>query len=90
VLIELDALTGHVRGEWPLPGVPDATFFNPASGLVHVAVGNPGLIESIDPRTGTATRSTTAIGAKTTTLVPPDRLYVFSPLHRGILILTEA
>jgi hypothetical protein len=28
----------------PLPGVPDATFFNPKSGLVHVAIENPGLV----------------------------------------------
>jgi hypothetical protein len=39
-------------GNWTLAGVPDATFFNPKSGLVHVAIGDPGLIQSIDPRTG--------------------------------------
>jgi hypothetical protein len=89
-LVELDALAGGVRGEWPLAGVPDATFFNPASGLVHVAIGDPGLIQSIDPRTGASHRSTTAVGAKTTALVAPDRLYVFSPAHRGSLVLAEA
>jgi hypothetical protein len=31
----------------------------------------------------------TAIGAKTTALVPPDRLYVFSPSHGGVLVLGE-
>jgi len=89
-LIEVDTLAGRVRNEWPLAGVPDATFFNPASGLVHVAIGDPGLVQSIDPRTGTSTQFTTAIGAKTTALVAPDRLYVFSPSHRGILVLAEA
>jgi hypothetical protein len=89
-LVELDTLAGEVRGTWPLGGVPDATFFNPASGLVHVAIGNPGLIQSIDPRTSISARFTTALGAKTTALVVPDRLYVFSPSHRGVLTLAEA
>jgi hypothetical protein len=89
-LVALDALAGGVRAEWPLAGIPDATFFNPASGLVHVAIEDPGLVQSIDPRTGSSTQLLTAKGAKTTALVPPDRLYVFSPSHHGILVLGEA
>jgi hypothetical protein len=88
-LVAVDALMGKVRGEWPLGGAPDATFFNPASGLVHVAIEDPGLVQSIDPRTGGSTQLRTAIGAKTTAFVPPDRLYVFSPLHGGVLVLGE-
>jgi hypothetical protein len=90
LLVEVDAQSGEMRREWPLAGVPDATFFNPKSGLVHVAIGDPGLIQSVDPLTGASTRFTTAIGAKTTALIEPDRLYVFSPLHRGILDLRGA
>jgi hypothetical protein len=75
---------------WPLAGVPDATFFNPTSGLVHVAVGEPGLVHSVNTRTGTGTEFTTAKGAKTTALVAPDSLYVFSPSHHGALGLVEA
>ena len=48
-LVEMDALTGRVLNEWPVSGVPDATFFNPSSGLVHVAIGDPGLVQTIDP-----------------------------------------
>jgi len=86
-LVEVDARTGTVQREWPLAGGPDATFFNPASGLVHVAIAEPGLVQSIDPRTGAASRIATARGAKTTALVAPDRLYVLSPSHGGILEL---
>jgi DNA-binding beta-propeller fold protein YncE len=89
-LVELQARTGKVTRQWPLAGVPDATFFNPASGLVHVAIGDPGLVQSIDPRTGDATKFVTAKGAKTTALVAPDRLYVISPSHGGILELIGA
>jgi len=90
LLVEVDAQSGQMRREWPLPGVPDATFFNPKSGLVHVAIGDPGLIQSVDPRTGASTQFVTAVGATTTALIAPDRLYVFSPLHKGVLDLRGA
>jgi hypothetical protein len=90
LLVEVDAPSGQLRREWPLAGAPDATFFNPTSGLVHVAIEDPGLIQTVDPRTNTSTQLITAKGAKTTALVEPDRLYVFSPLHRGVLDLKGA
>jgi hypothetical protein len=89
-LVEMDSLTGSVHHEWPLSGVPDATFFNLASGFVHVAIGDPGLVQTIDPRTGTITEITTGAGAKTTALVAPDQLYVFSPSHGGAVVLADA
>jgi len=90
LLVEVDVRSGQMQREWPLAGVPDATFFNPTSGLVHVAIEDPGLIQTVDPRTGTSTQFITAKGAKTTALVEPDRLYVFSPLHKGVLDLKGA
>jgi DNA-binding beta-propeller fold protein YncE len=89
-LVEVDTRSGEIRRQWPLAGGPDATFFNPKSGLVHVAIGDPGLIQSIDPRTGTSEQFATAAGVTTTALIAPDRLYVFSPLHNGILDLKGA
>ncbi|TAJ83617.1 hypothetical protein [Reyranella sp.] len=89
-LVEMDAVQGQVLNQWSLAGSPDATFFNPTSGLVHVAIEEPGLVQSIDPRTGSTARFVTALGAKTTALVPPDRLYVFSASHAGVLDLLEA
>jgi len=90
LLVEVDVRSGQMQREWPLAGVPDATFFNPTSGLVHVAIEDPGLIQTVDPRTGTSTQFITAKGAKTTALVEPDRLHVFSPLHKGVLDLKGA
>ena len=89
-LVELDAIGGEVRGQWPLAGVPDATFFSPASGLVHVAIADPGVVQSVHPRRGSSYTTTTAAGAKTTAFVAPDQLYVFSQAHRGSLVLSEA
>ena len=89
-LVQCDARRGEVLRQWPLAGVPDATFFNPASDLVHVAIGEPGLVHTVDSRTGASAEFPTARGAKTTALAAPDRLYVFSPDHDGALVLSDA
>jgi DNA-binding beta-propeller fold protein YncE len=89
-LVEVDARTGKSGRQWPLDGGPDATFFNPSSGCVHVAVGKPGLVHTVDPKSNTVTKIVTAAGAGTTALVVPDRLYVISSVHGGILELAGA
>ena len=88
-MVEMDSASGEVTNVWPIAGPPDVTFFNPATGLVHVAIGEPGLVETIDPRTGRGMRTATGIGAHTTALVAPDQLYVISPAHGGILVLGD-
>lgn len=88
-LVEMDASTGEVLREWPLAGVPDATFFNPDSGWVHVAIEDPGLVQSIHPGSGVRAEFKTGQGAKTTALVAPRHIYVFSPPHHGALVLSD-
>ncbi len=90
VLVEVDAGSGKVLNQWPIAGAPDVTFFNPTTGLVHVAIGRPGLIQSIAPVNGANTQTLTGAGAHTTALAPPDRLYVFSPSHGGAIVLADA
>jgi hypothetical protein len=89
-LVEVDSLSGAICQTWPIAGPPDVTFFNPASGRVHVAIGEPGLVETVDPQSGRTARTATAKAAHTTVLVPPDRLYVISPEHGGLLVLTDS
>ena len=88
-LVEVDSRSGEVTHVWPIVGPPDVTFFNPATGRVHVAIGEPGLVETIHPGTGKTMRTVTSAGAHTTVLVPPDRLYVISPAHGGVLVLAD-
>jgi DNA-binding beta-propeller fold protein YncE len=88
-LVEISSISGEVTNVWPIGGPPDVTFFNPATGLVHVAIGEPGLVDSIDPRTGHTTRVVTGACAHTTALVAPDQLYVISPAHGGVLVLSD-
>ncbi len=89
-LVELDTGSGEVCNQWPLAGEPDVTFFNPKTGRVHVAIGSPGLVQSIEPRIGASMQTATAAGAHTTALVAPDRLYVFSPAHGAALAFVDA
>src|SRR5215218_244412 len=37
-LVEVDIGSQEVSNTWPLAGAPDVTFFNPTTGLVHVAI----------------------------------------------------
>lgn len=89
-LIAFSSEDGKILEHWPLPGGPDATFFNPDSGLVHVAVGNPGVIVTINPDTNARSSLTTEPGAGTSVLVRPDRLYVFLASRGGALELIES
>jgi hypothetical protein len=88
-LVEIESVSGEVTNIWSIAPGPDVTFFNPVTGLVHVAIGEPGLIETIDPRSGVSVQTKTGDGAHTTVLVPPDRLYVISPADGGILVLAD-
>jgi hypothetical protein len=88
-LVELDAGSGRVTGRWPIAGAPDVTFLNPRTGLVHVAIGKPGSVQSINPSTGESTQFMTAARAHTTAIVPPDRLYVFAPDQGAALVLAD-
>lgn len=88
-LVELDSVSGRVTNTWQIAGAPDVTFFNPTIGRVHVAIGDPGIVETIDPRTGERDRTVTGAGAHTTAIVAPDRLYVISPAHGGVLVLAD-
>ena len=89
-LVEVDIGSGAACDQWPIAENPDVTFFNPTTGLVHVAIGKPGIVQTIDPRTGASMSTITAAGAHTTALAAPDWLYVFSPSHRGALTLMDA
>ncbi|MCL4241993.1 MAG: hypothetical protein KJ048_11640 [Dehalococcoidia bacterium] len=89
-LVSVSTRDGSVLASWPLPGVPDATFFNPDSGRVHVAIGEPGTIATVDPAQPDQVHLTpTGPGAKTTALVRPGQLFAFRPQTGDALELIE-
>ncbi|WP_426533039.1 hypothetical protein [Bradyrhizobium sp. McL0615] len=61
-LVEVDGTSGKVTNVWPIAGPPDKTFFNPATGRVHAAIGEPGVIDTIDPTTGARMQTATGHG----------------------------
>lgn len=89
-LIALSSENGVILGEWALPGVPDATFFNPDSGLVHVGVGKPGVVVSVNPQTNRTSSLATELGAGTSALARPNRVFVFLAERGGALELVES
>ena len=91
-LVALSPERGTVVWTQKLPGVPDATFFNPASQRVHVAIGDPGVITTVAVSHGevaSVSLQPTGFGAKTTALVAPDRLFAFLPATGIALELVE-
>jgi len=86
--VEMSSISGEVTNVWPIGGAPDVTFFTRQPVWLMSRLG-AGDVETIDPRTGSGMQTMTDAGAHTTALVAPDRLYVISPAHSGILVLSD-
>ena len=48
VLFAIDAASGRTLGDVGLSGAPDVIFLHPGTGLLYVAIGDPGVIDVID------------------------------------------
>jgi DNA-binding beta-propeller fold protein YncE len=81
LVVVLDTETGREDASVPIPGLPDAIWFNPAREQLYVAIGDPGVLTVVDTATLTvAEQITTEPGAQTTAFDPErQRLYVFLP-----------
>ena len=73
--------SGQELASAPLPGVPDAAWFNPARERLYVAIGEPGGADGVDTAGGAvAEEIVTERGAQTTAFDHQrQRLYVFLP-----------
>jgi hypothetical protein len=81
--------TGRVLADVPLSGVPDVIFLRPPFECLHVAVGDPGVIDVIN--IGTMRREEvvpTEAGAHTPALDQRGKIYAFLPqTHRAAVFL---
>jgi DNA-binding beta-propeller fold protein YncE len=87
-LITLDAVSGKILSDLELSGTPDVVFFNQARRQLHVAVGNPGVIDVFDTaRMLRIGRIETERGTHTIAFAPAgDRVYAFLPQsHRAAI-----
>jgi DNA-binding beta-propeller fold protein YncE len=91
-LVVLDADSGEVLSSLPLPGVPDVVMHDPEGGRLYVAIGEPGLVCSIDSgRLTELERIETEPGAHTIRWDPVGRrLYVFCPESGGAALFEDA
>jgi DNA-binding beta-propeller fold protein YncE len=86
VLICLDADSGRVLGEVPLSGAPDVIFLHHSTGLLYVAIGDPGVVDVIDTRAMRRLQTVnTEFGAHTLALDRKrGKVFVFLPkTHRA-------
>jgi DNA-binding beta-propeller fold protein YncE len=81
LVVVLDADDGRELGTVPIPGVPDAIWFNAMRERLYVAIGHPGVLTVVDTAAGTvAEEIATEPGAQTTAFDPArQRLFVFLP-----------
>lgn len=88
----LDAGSGKILADAALSGVPDVIWFDRHRRQLHVAVGEPGVIDVFDTRDMRRLATVaTERGAHTTAFAPVDnRLYAFLPAsHRAALYRIE-
>ncbi|HKA23338.1 MAG TPA: hypothetical protein VKF80_00020 [Candidatus Eisenbacteria bacterium] len=80
-LVVLNLDTGAILTERPLSGAPDVVFFDPGLRLLHVAVGNPGVIDVFDTASNRLCETVaTEKGAHTIAFDPTTHhVYAFLP-----------
>jgi DNA-binding beta-propeller fold protein YncE len=91
VLVVLDRDGGEVLASLPLPGGPDVVMHDPDLRRLYVAIGNPGVVCSVDTEQ-LELRETVATepGAHTSGWDPHARcLYVFCPQSGGAMLFEE-
>jgi DNA-binding beta-propeller fold protein YncE len=90
-LVVLDRDGGEVLASLPLPGAPDVVMHDPELARLYVAIGEPGVVCSVDSeRLEPIEVVETELGAHTIGLDPDGRrLYAFSPASGGAIVLEE-
>jgi DNA-binding beta-propeller fold protein YncE len=90
-VVELDLTTDRVLRSAPIPGVPDATWYNSQSACLYVALGQPGVLQVMDTDTLTEREAVvTEPGAGTTAFdVQRQQLFVFLPRTSRVAIYVE-
>ena len=90
-LVVLDRDRGEVLASRPLPGVPDVVMHDPDLRRLYVAIGEPGLVCSVDSDRFEQLETTeTEQGAYTIGWDPDARcLYVFCPESGGAAVFEE-
>ncbi len=87
-LVVLNRTTGEILGKMPLSGSPDVIFYNPIRHRLYIAVGDPGVIDVLDPELMERVETcATERGAHTIAFdAATNRVYAFLPeSHRAAM-----
>jgi hypothetical protein len=90
-LVVLDRDSGEVHASLPLPGIPDVVMHDPDRHRLYVAIGDPGVVCSLDSDLLAQLETVeTEQGAHTTCWDPTGGcLYVFCPASGGAAVFEE-
>jgi DNA-binding beta-propeller fold protein YncE len=91
-VVTVEAATGRVVAEVPIAGAPDVVFFNPRRDRLYVAVGDPGVLQSIDTCAGRVVETlATGKGAHTFGFdAEREHVYAFLPESHTAAVFAEA
>lgn len=90
-LLALELDSGEETGRVAIGGQPDAIWFNPKADCVYVAIGDLGVLHSVDvQKMRIGGTFETEKGAKTTALdIDRQTLYVFKPSSCAVAAFDE-
>jgi DNA-binding beta-propeller fold protein YncE len=90
-VVTVEAESGRVVAQVPIAGAPDVAFFNPRRDRLYVAVGDPGVLQSIDTGAGRVVESiATGRGAHTFGFdAGREHVYALLPDAHAAAVLAE-
>jgi DNA-binding beta-propeller fold protein YncE len=90
-VVTVEAASGRVVAETPIAGAPDVVFLNARRGRLYVAIGDPGVLQSIDTDAGRVVE-TIATGRGAHTLgfdAEREQVYAFLPEVHAAAVFAE-
>ncbi len=90
-VVTIEATSGRVVAQVPIAGGPDVVFFNPRRDRLYVAIGEPGVLQSIDTSVGRVVETiATEKGAHTCGFdAEREHIYALLPGAHAAVILGE-
>jgi DNA-binding beta-propeller fold protein YncE len=91
-VVTVEAASGRVVREVPIAGAPDVVFFNPRRDRLYVAIGDPGVLQSIDTGAGRVVETlATGKGAHTFGFdAEREHVYALVPGSHAAAVFAEA
>lgn len=92
VVITLEAGSGRIVGQVPIAGGPDVVFFNSRRAHLYVAIGDPGVVQVVDPANAVVLETIVTGKDAHTIGFDPERehVYAFVPGTHSAFVFADA